>query len=156
MDLEEQLAHVVMVEDNPDDIEFTMLTMMYYKIHAKITFFRDGEEFVEALKGPLLYTTQDKPDLILLDLNLPRMSGREVLQFMKESETWEDTPVVILSGSSSPKDIEDTTNMGASLYLVKPLEGRSLEDICQHIPKFKLHDIDDERYFIKLLEEATI
>jgi CheY-like chemotaxis protein len=146
----DQLARVFMVEDNPDDIFLTNMLMRRNHIHVDFTYFRDGEECMNYLGNKLNTLNGSRPDLVLLDLNLPRIDGREVLKFIKQDSDLKSIPVIILSGSSAPADIEQVKKLGAAAYLIKPLELESLKMITRHVNHLDLVEENASRYFVKI------
>ncbi len=115
---------VMLVEDNLDHAELVMRSFEEHRIPNKIRHFTDGQsaldylarhgEFIDPHSSP-------RPDLILLDLRLPRVDGLDVLRFIKEDEILKSIPVVILTTSEAEKDINETYSNHANSYLVKPL-----------------------------------
>jgi CheY-like chemotaxis protein len=150
MTTSDQLARVFMVEDNPDDIFLTDMLMRRNRVRIDFTYFRDGEECVNYLGDKAKALNGGRPDLVLLDLNLPRIDGREVLKFIKQDPDLQSIPVVMLSGSSAPNDIEQTRKLGATTYLIKPLNLESLQTITRHVDSLDLVDEGATRYFIRV------
>ncbi len=113
---------ILVVEDNPGDIRLIMEVMKEAKISNRICVIRDGEEAVNYLRiqSALVYGTL--PDLILLDWNLPKKSGYEVLQEIKEDIVLRHIPVIILTSSQTEEDIYNAYHMHANCYISKPLE----------------------------------
>lgn len=103
-----------LIEDDVDDVEFLRDAFSYNNIHCDIEVASVGDEALPLLlKGPL-------PDIIILDLNLPRMHGRDVLQQLKSTPELTDIPVVVFTTSSQREDIEFATSVGADLFITKP------------------------------------
>ncbi len=117
--------NIVLVEDNPDHAEIVMHCLEDHQSIHKIHHLLDGKMAVDYLfrEGP--YTDSERsprPDLILLDLRLPKMSGLDVLKKIKDSEQVRNIPVIILSTSSAPIDIDQAYAHHANSYLVKPVD----------------------------------
>jgi CheY-like chemotaxis protein len=148
MQTEESLAKVLMVEDNSFDILLTETIMKRNRININLTVFRDGEECLAYFNDRNNLQNGGKPDLVLLDLNLPKIDGREVLKFLKDSPELQLIPVVILSGSNAQSDIEDTRNMGALTYMVKPLEVSGLETIVGLVDNLSLVEVNTLRHLV--------
>jgi CheY-like chemotaxis protein len=107
------------VEDNPGDVGLVRHVLAEHGITCELLVLRDGEkalEFIEQVDGGRLPC----PQLVILDLNLPKTSGREVLQRMRVSPVCGNVPVVILSSSEAPKDKQETAALGATRYIRKP------------------------------------
>jgi CheY-like chemotaxis protein len=124
--------HILLVEDNEGDIFLTTEVLKERKIVDKITVKTDGEEaitFFEKLSG-----NEDWPNLILLDINLPRKSGHEVLSYLKKSERFSYIPVIMLTTSSSKNDILKCYENFTNCYITKPVE---LVDFIEAINKIE-------------------
>lgn len=138
-----------MVEDNALDVLLTESIMKRNRIKIDLTIFHDGEECLNHLRSGNQPTPENKPDLVLLDLNLPKIDGREVLKFIKNDPELQSVPVVILSGSSAENDINDTRELGALTYLVKPLDVPALENITKLANSLSLLEENTTRYLVK-------
>ena len=137
-----QTIQVLLVEDSPGDIRLTQEALKDAKIHINLQVVRDGEQAMSFLMREGEYANAPRPDLILLDLNLPKKDGREVLKEIKESETLKIIPVVILTTSASEADILRSYSLHANCYITKPvtLDGfltvvRSIEDFWMSVVK---------------------
>lgn len=119
---------VLLVEDNPADIRLVEEAFKESEINTKLLIFKDGVEAMEFLKRCEKHEDAPIPDLILLDLNLPRKNGREFLKEIKENDNLKQIPVVILTTSSTEEDIHETYAHHANSYIVKPANvGRFIE-----------------------------
>lgn len=119
---------VLLVEDNPADIRLVEEAFKESEINTKLLIFKDGVEAMEFLKRCEKHEDAPIPDLILLDLNLPRKNGREVLKEIRENNNLKQIPVVILTTSSTEEDIHETYAHHANSYIVKPANvGRFIE-----------------------------
>ena len=137
-----QPIQVLLVEDSPGDIRLTQEALKDAKIHINLHVVRDGEQAMSFLMREGEYANAARPDLILLDLNLPKKDGREVLREIKESETLKIIPVVILTTSASEADILRSYLLHANCYITKPvsLDGfltvvKSIEDFWMSVVK---------------------
>jgi chemotaxis family two-component system response regulator Rcp1 len=137
-----QSIQVLLVEDSPGDIRLTKEALKDAKIHINLQVARDGEQAMSYLMREGAYANAPRPDLILLDLNLPKKDGREVLQEIKENPTLKIIPVVILTTSASEADILRSYSLHANCYITKPvtLDGfltvvKSIEDFWMSVVK---------------------
>lgn len=112
---------VLLVEDDPSDVELTIETLKDSKLVINLNVVKDGAEALAYLKREAPYVDAIRPDLILLDLNLPKKDGREVLCEIKNDDTLKLIPVVILTTSSADEDIVKSYNYGANCYITKPV-----------------------------------
>lgn len=127
---------VLLVEDNSDDVYLTKLAFEDAKVITNLNVVADGEAAMDFLHRRGKYTDVSRPDLILLDLNLPRKDGREVLEEIKTDENLRRIPVVILTTSSADKDILKTYNLHANCYLVKPIDLEQLFSLVHSVEDF--------------------
>ena len=121
----QSLIPVLLVEDDEDDIEITRRAFRNGKIANPLHVVRDGEEGLEYLRHTGRYAdpaVAPRPGLILLDLNLPRLDGREVLKLLKEDPSLRRIPVVVLTTSSEEADVLGCYDAGANTYITKPVE----------------------------------
>lgn len=127
---------VLLVEDSQADITLILEVLQDEKIFADVSVVRDGVEALEYLqrKGP--YADATVPDLILLDLNLPKMDGREVLAQLKASPSLQSIPVVILTTSQAEEDIIKSYKLQASCYVSKPIDLEQFIKIVKSIDDF--------------------
>lgn len=113
-------VHILLVEDNEGDILLTVEALEEGRIANVIEVARDGQEAINKLSADL--ASNNLPDLILLDINLPKMNGHEVLEKLKKDENFKHIPVIILSTSSSEMDIIKSYNNHANCFITKPVE----------------------------------
>lgn len=111
---------IFLIEDNPGDADLACDTFERAKHPIKVSVANDGVEAMRHLRGQVPDKVNNRPDLILLDLNLPRMDGRQTLTEIKREESLRHIPVVVLTSSDSSKDITDCYALGASCYITKP------------------------------------
>ena len=118
---------VLLVEDNPDHVEITMGVLQAEDCISKIDVVADGEQAINYLHGMGDYNDREKyptPDLILLDINLPKVDGIEVLKHIKNDSVLRKIPVIILTTSESDRDIEEAYDKGANSYIAKPVSSK--------------------------------
>jgi two-component system, chemotaxis family, response regulator Rcp1 len=118
---------ILLVEDNPGDIRLTQETLTDSKMHNNVIVVYNGEEALAYLYRRGEYRSAVRPDLIILDLNLPKKGGLEVLEQVKEDPELKHIPIVILTSSKAEEDILKTYNLHANCYVTKPLD---LEQFC--------------------------
>ena len=124
------------MEDNIGDAMLTKRAFKNAKIANELTVAKSGEEAVAILLKEGDYATASTPDLILLDLNLPQMSGKSVLDYIKNSENLKHIPVIVLSSSKAEQDVIQSYNLHANGYVVKPISIDNFADIIQKIEAF--------------------
>ena len=127
---------VLLVEDNPGDVRLIQEALKDAKIHAHITVVHDGLEALGSLRREGKYSSAPLPDLILLDLNLPRMSGHEVLGEIKQDEVLHRIPVVIVTSSKADQDIAASYDLHANCFVTKPVDLDQFFDVVQAIRDF--------------------
>jgi chemotaxis family two-component system response regulator Rcp1 len=129
---------ILMVEDNPDDIELAMEALKDAKVGNILKVVRDGEEALAYLRCEGQYHGAIRPDLILLDLNMPKKDGREVLKEIKNHPTLRRIPVVILTTSQAEEDILNTYDLHANCYITKPVDFTQFLKVVRSIEDFWL------------------
>lgn len=115
-------VHVLLVEDNEGDIVLTLEAFEESKIKTKISVVKNGKDALDFLLNKEKFTNVPKPDLILLDLNIPIFSGLEVLQKVKEHPLLKKIPVIILTTSSNPSDISQAYSYHTNSFVTKPID----------------------------------
>src|SRR3954464_741299 len=128
--------HVLLVEDNPGDAELTRDTLTQSKLFIQIAVALDGEDALDYLLARGDYSGVALPDLIVLDLNLPKLGGREVLAEMKKHDQLRSIPVVVLTSSDAEKDVVMSYKLGASCYVTKPVGLAAFQAIVKSIENF--------------------
>lgn len=131
-------AHILLVEDNEGDILLTTEALEDRKIINKISVVRNGKEALDFLLQKGKYKDQPPPDLILLDVNLPKKNGHEVLQIIKSNKKTMKIPVIMLTTSSSERDINLSYQHHANCYITKPVEMESFMEAIYTIEDFWL------------------
>ncbi|MCW2834479.1 MAG: transcriptional regulator [Nocardioides sp.] len=129
-----QLMRILLVEDSLADVELTLDALRDAKVANDVTVVRDGAAALEHLRA----SPGDTPDLVILDLNLPRMTGHEVLAAMRKDEALRRIPVAVLTTSSAEADVEKTYDLGANCFLTKPVEIEQFIHVVQSIDNFWL------------------
>jgi len=133
-----QPIHILLVEDNPGDVVLTEEALQEGKIHSRLTIAEDGVEALAMLKREGKYANAPRPDLILLDLNLPRMSGRELLAAIKADEALRRIPVVVLTTSKAEEDVLATYDLHANCFITKPVGMEKFVRVVKMIDEFWL------------------
>jgi chemotaxis family two-component system response regulator Rcp1 len=128
--------HVLLVEDNPGDVRLTKEILKDAKVRISLSVVEDGVEAMAFLRQEGKYASASLPDLVLLDLNLPRKDGREVLTEIKQDPDLKRIPVVILTISNAEKDILKSYNLYANAYVTKPLDLEQFSKIAKAIEDF--------------------
>jgi two-component system response regulator len=134
--MNEQQIEVLLVEDNPDDVELTLHAFKAHKIANRIHVVRDGVEAIEFLFGvehTPLRGTAGTPRLILLDLKLPRLEGLEVLRQIKADPRTRTIPVVVMTSSREERDLVESYHLGVNSYIVKPVDFEQFIEAVQKI-----------------------
>ncbi|MBL7768556.1 MAG: response regulator [Flavipsychrobacter sp.] len=127
-------VHILLVEDNEGDIVLTMDAFEESKINTNISVVRNGQEAVDFLYKRDRFTEENKPDLILLDINIPILNGHEVLKIIKQDTQLKKIPVIMLTTSSNTRDINLSYENYANSYVTKPIE---MEDFLKAILKIE-------------------
>ncbi|MEI7848033.1 MAG: response regulator [Chloroflexota bacterium] len=130
--------HILMIEDNPGDIRLTREVLSDATIPNNLWAVKDGEEALQFLSQTHEFINAPRPDLILLDLNLPRMSGLDILENIKSDENLRTIPVVILTTSQSEQDILSGYQRFANAYITKPVSLDQFNRIIQAVESFWL------------------
>lgn len=129
-------VEILLVEDNPADVDLTRETLEFAKIRNRLHAVSDGVEALAFLRRQSPYEEAVRPDLILLDLNLPRKDGREVLQELKGEPSLRSIPVVVLTSSDAEKDVLKSYDLGANCYITKPVDLDQFADVVRSIEDF--------------------
>lgn len=127
---------ILLVEDNPGDVLLTKEAFSDAKILNNIHVARDGEEALAYLNKEPGYENAIRPDLILLDLNLPKVDGREVLDKVKNTDSLKRIPVVVLTSSEAEQDIVKTYDLHANSYVVKPIDLHQFSNVINAVENF--------------------
>lgn len=121
----DRVVEILLVEDNPDDVELTLLALRQHNLANHVEVVRDGAEALDFVFGVGLFAgrqLRDGPRVILLDLKLPKVDGLEVLRRVKADTTTRMLPVVVLTSSQEERDIVESYQLGVNSYIVKPVD----------------------------------
>jgi CheY-like chemotaxis protein len=127
---------VLLVEDDPGDVLMTREAFEDHKVANRLSVVADGVSAMAFLRKEGEYADAPTPDLILLDLNLPRMDGREVLQALKEDAALRAIPVVVLTTSEAEEDVVRSYSLHANAYVTKPVDFDRFIDVVRQIDEF--------------------
>lgn len=133
-----QVVEILLVEDNPGDVRLTQEVLKDGKIRNHLYVCRNGVEALDFLHGRGAYAGAVRPDLILLDLNLPMRDGREVLAEVKEDAALKSIPVVVLTTSAADQDIVKSYDLHANCYITKPVDLGQFISVVNYIQDFWL------------------
>ena len=140
-----KVLKILLVDDSPSDVPLTREALKDSPVPIQITVARDGVEAIDYLHQAKL-GFGDRPDLVLLDLNLPRKNGREVLAEVKSSPALKQIPVVVLTSSNSEEDISEAYSLNANCYITKPA------DLSEYVNVLKA--VEDFWFFTATLPET--
>lgn len=129
---------ILLVEDNPADIDLTKLAFKGAKVLNNVSVVMDGEEAISFLRREGQYAGAPRPDVILLDLNLPKKDGREVLADIKNDDSLRRIPVVVITSSEAEMDIIKTYDLHANCYITKPVNLDQFMEVVKSIQDFWL------------------
>ena len=132
----EKVIDILLVEDSETDAELTLQALKQGKLENTVHHVKDGVEALKFLRKEGEYSDVKRPDLVLLDLNMPKLDGREVLRLIREDDSLKVIPVVVLTTSSHDKDILETYGLTANSYIVKPVDLNSFFDVVRQISNF--------------------
>ena len=129
---------ILLVEDSPSDTELTVEALAGAKICNRLSIVDDGVKAMEFLRRQGAYPNAPRPDLIMLDLNLPRKDGREVLAEIKADKALRTIPVVVLTTSQAEQDVLNAYSLSANCYITKPVDFRQFLEVVEAIENFWL------------------
>ena len=133
-----QPIEILLIDDSPADVRLTREALREEKLYNNLHVASDGEEALAFLRREGKHGQAPRPDLILLDLNLPRKSGREVLDEIKQDADLKSIPVVVLTTSAAEQDIVSAYNLHANCYITKPLDLEQFARVVKSIREFWL------------------
>jgi CheY-like chemotaxis protein len=131
-----EAIEILLVEDNPGDVRLTREALKDSKLHNNLSVVEDGAEALAFLRRQGKYANAPRPDILLLDLNLPRIDGRQVLEEIKQDDELKRIPVVVLTTSASEQDILMSYNLHANCYITKPVDLNQFITIVKNIENF--------------------
>ena len=132
----ERQIEVLLVEDDPGDVMMTREAFQDYKLHNELHVVSDGSEAMAFLRQEGEYAGRPRPDLVLLDLNLPRMDGRQVLEAIKSDPDLASIPVVVLTTSENEDDVLRSYSLHANAYVTKPVDFQRFIEVVRQIDDF--------------------
>ena len=118
----DKTVHILLVEDHKADIALARRSFRNGQVKVQLSVAFDGVEAMQFLTRQGRFTDATQPDLILLDLNMPRMGGREVLRLVKNDPALQNIPVIVLTTSNDDKDVVESYDLRANAYIVKPVD----------------------------------
>jgi len=131
-------VEILLAEDNPGDVKLTEKALEQGHIINNLHVVTDGVEAMQFLRQEGEYADKPRPDLVLLDLNMPRKDGKEVLKDVKDDPDLRRIPIVVLTSSEAEEDIVRSYDLHANAYLTKPVDFSGFLDIVEHIEDFWL------------------
>lgn len=131
-----QNLEILLVEDNEGDIRLTIEAFKEAKIRNHIRVVRDGEEAMSYLKKQGAFVDVQTPDIILLDINLPKIDGKEVLHMMKTDPLLKSIPVIMLTTSSAETDVQESYANHANSYVIKPVDLNKFMEVIRSIEEY--------------------
>jgi two-component system, chemotaxis family, response regulator Rcp1 len=134
----DRTVHVLLVEDNPADVDLTRETFGLLPPRVTLHLAADGAEAIDFLRQRGRHVHAPRPDLVLLDLNLPGIDGREVLGNAKNDRDLRRIPIVVLTSSEAESDVLKSYDLGANCYLTKPLELTTFQSMVRSLEDFWL------------------
>jgi CheY-like chemotaxis protein len=134
MEADLQPVHILLVEDNPHDVEITKRALEKGQIRNRLTVARDGQEALDILSE--MERERELPGLILLDLNLPKLSGIEVLQTVKSDPSLRRVPVIVLTTSTREEDVVRTYDLGVNTFITKPVRFEEFIQVVTTIQEY--------------------
>lgn len=129
-------VQILMIEDNPGDIELSRQALKHGKLLNELHIVEDGEAALDFLYQLNDFVDAVRPDLILLDLNLPKVSGRDVLKKIKADEVLSCIPVIVLSSSEDATDIKESYSLSANSFVTKPVKVEDFVGVVKSIEQF--------------------
>ena len=135
---ESRPIEILLVEDSPSDAALTIEALKEGKIANRLTHVEDGVDAMDCLRQRGKYAKAARPDLIMLDLNLPRKDGREVLAEIKNDADLKLIPIIVLTTSRSDKDILESYKLNANCYITKPVDFTNFVEVVKSIEQFWL------------------
>jgi two-component system, chemotaxis family, response regulator Rcp1 len=131
-------VEILLVEDNPGDVRLTREALKEGKVYNNLHWAKDGVEALEFLRREGKHVSAPRPDIILLDLNLPKKDGREVLADIKRDDRLKHIPVVVLTTSKADEDVLRSYELHANCYVTKPVDLEKFIVVVQSIDRFWL------------------
>src|SRR5215468_11155270 len=134
--LSSRSVEILLVEDNPDDVDLTIEAFKESSSKSRLHVVEDGVEALAFLRRQGTYAAAPRPDLILLDLNLPKKSGHEVLREVKADPDLRQIPVVVLTTSAADNDVDRSYQLAANCYITKPVDLDAFVSVVRMVDRF--------------------
>ena len=134
-----QPIEVLLVEDSPSDTELTLEALRDFKVRNHVSVVEDGVQAMQFLRRQGLYSETPRPDMIMLDLNLPRKDGREVLADIKGDDQLKTIPIVVMTTSRAEQDVLRAYELSANCYINKPVDFNQFLEVVRSIEAFWLY-----------------
>ena len=136
--MDRELKRILLVEDDPRDVELTLEALSENNLGNAVDVVNDGEKALDYLyqRGNFAGRTGNNPAVILLDLKLPKVDGREVLRVIKADASMRTIPVVVLTSSREERDLAETYKLGVNAYVVKPVDFHEFVDVVRNLGLF--------------------
>lgn len=134
--MKQEEVKILLVEDNEGDIVLTLEGLREARINNHVNVVKDGEQALQYLRKTGAYADASTPNLVLLDINLPRVDGKEVLMEIKNDPSLKKIPVVMLTTSESERDVMDAYNNHANCYITKPVDYNKFMEVVHSIREF--------------------
>jgi len=132
---------ILLVEDDLEDAGLTLDALRQGQVQCRVSLVRDGEESLEFVRQQGKYARAPRPDLVLLDMNLPKLSGREVLAEIHNDGLLADVPIVVLTASGAHREILEASHLHVEDYLIKPVELEQFLSVVRSLRKYWLADV---------------
>jgi len=136
LDPHSRSVEILLVEDNPDDVDLTIEAFKESSSKSRLHVVEDGVEALAFLRRQGTYAAAPRPDLILLDLNLPKKSGHEVLREVKADPDLRQIPVVVLTTSAADNDVDRSYQLAANCYITKPVDLDAFVSVVRMVDRF--------------------
>lgn len=133
---EQKIAHILLVEDSPSDAELAKKAFQRAKQATQISHVHDGIDAMAFLRGEVPFEKRTLPDLVLLDLNMPRMSGRETLRQIKSDKRFSKIPVVVMTTTADEAEITAAYQENANAFMIKPVDLKQFFESIAQMTKF--------------------
>lgn len=127
---------ILLVEDSPTDADLAIRALGQGKLHNNVQHVEDGVEAMALLRQEGEYANAPRPDLILLDLNMPRMDGRDVLQSVRNDDSLKLIPIIVLTTSNEEQDVVGAYGLASNAYIVKPVDVDKFFDVVRQVAAF--------------------
>jgi two-component system, chemotaxis family, response regulator Rcp1 len=132
---------ILLIEDNPDDVDLTVEAFRAVTRPTRLNVVENGADAIAYLRKEMVFRSARRPDLILLDLNLPGRSGHEVLADIKGNPAFRRIPLIVLTSSAAPSDVERSYELAANSYITKPISLEGFEQVARRIERFWLEAV---------------